>query len=170
MFSRLSLCPLSIVRGMQMFSSFYSLVKTHRHSLHLPTFTSTFFGDCSSLFASRRFFFSPCISSEEHFGLNVQLLSWQTAEETPIQAEKTKCLWKRVRSLKQGDPWNGWDLEILWHSAVSISVSQLAGRGKVSHRTPISQRLHLSLSKSHWLLNPANTAYYSLWPLDMRIL
>ena len=92
MFSRLSLCPLFIVRGMQMFSSFYSLVKTHRHSLHLPTFTSTFFGDCSSLFASRRFLFSPCISSEEHFGLNVQLLSWLTAEETPIQAEKTKCL------------------------------------------------------------------------------
>ena len=86
-----------------------------------------------------------------------------SGREDKVPVKKGEILETRW-SLKWGV---GWDLEILWHSAVSISVSQLAGRrGKVSHRTPISQRLHLSLSKSHWLLNPANTAYYSLWPLN----
>ena len=83
--------------------------------------------------------------------------------------------WDKVRVKKGAILETRWSLKwglgrvwvgpkILWHSAVSVSVSQLA-ESKVSHRTPISQRLHLSLSKSHWLLtsssNRQRTSYSS---------
>ena len=55
-----------------------------------------------------------------------------------------------------------WVFRVSWvfrfHSISVFQFHSWAGvewRGKVSHRTPISQRLHLSLSKSHWLLTPS---------------
>ena len=64
----------------------------------------------------------------------MQLLSWLTAAETPDSGDKVRVkkgvILQTRWSLKQGDPWNkgGWvGPKILWHSAVSISVSQLAG-------------------------------------------
>ena len=82
---------------------------------------------------------------------------------------------KRVK--KGCDPWNKVILEmgfrqgvwvvgpkILWHSAVSVSVSQLA-ESKVSHRTPISQScstcLYQSLAKPHfWLSHSSRPSIY----------
>ena len=65
-----------------------------------------------------------------------------------------------------------WVFRVSWvfrfHSISVFQFHSWAGvewRGKVSHRTPISQRLHLSLSKSHWLLtsssNRQRTSYSS---------